>query len=288
MMTTKYDEMEINMNYKYESIDKTIVLVRGGGDLATGVIQKFYRTGFKVVVLETEKPLAIRRTVALCQAVYKGEIKVEDMQACLVSSPKECQKIWKQGKIPILIDPQAKEIDTIKPHILIDAIMAKKNLGTHKKIAPITIALGPGFEAGVDTDVVIETKRGHDLGKLIFKGTAIKDTKVPGELNGKSTERVIHAPCSGIIKHIKKIGDQIKEGEVLFYIGEKEIHSPLSGTLRGLIHEEVYISTGLKCADIDPREVDCYSISDKARALGGAALEAAMMLQKGVATKPSA
>ena len=267
--------------YSLTNISKTIVLVRGGGDLATGVVQKFYRAGFKVVVLETEKPLAIRRTVSLCSAVYEGEYQVEDMHACLVASPKECQKVsraWEQGKIPILVDPKAEQLANLKPQILIDAIMAKKNLGTHKDMAGVTIALGPGFEAGVDVDVVIETKRGHDLGKLYFKGAAFPNTGIPGEIDGKSKERVIHAPCSGIIKHNKEIGSQVKKGEVIFFVGEKEIHSPLSGTLRGLIHEGLSVNKGLKCADIDPRIVDCYSISDKARALGGAALEAAMML----------
>ena len=275
------------MTFKFGEISKTIVAIRGGGDLATGVVQKFHRAGFKVVVLETEKPLAIRRTVSLCSAVYEAEYQVEDMRACLVASPKECENIsttWKQGKIPIIIDPKAQQLKTLKPQILIDAIMAKKNLGTHKGMAPITIALGPGFKAGADADadvdVVIETKRGHDLGKLYFKGTATPNTGIPSEINGKSTERVIHAPCSGIIKHIKKIGSQVKKDEALFYIDHKKIHSPLSGTLRGLIHEEIPITKGLKCADIDPRPVDCYSISDKARALGGAALEAAMILAR--------
>ena len=259
---------------------KTVV-VRGGGDLATGVVQKFYRTGFKVVVLEKEKPLAIRRTVALCQGVYKREHQVEDMKGILVQSLSECTEVWKQGKIPILIDPKGKWIEEMKPDIVVDGIMAKKNLGTHKNMAPITIALGPGFVAGEDVDVVVETKRGHHLGRLYFKGSAIENTGVPGELEGITHERVVYAPCSGKVRHIKDIGDEVKKEEGVFYIDDFKVSSPLDGTVRGLIHEGLMVREGMKCADIDPRKEAkeyCYSISDKARAIGGATLEATLIL----------
>ena len=258
-----------------------IVVIRGGGDLATGVIQKFYRTGFKVVVLEKEKPLAIRRTVALCQGVYDKEHQVEDMTTFLVQSTDECLEVWKQGKIPILIDPEGKWIEEMKPDIVVDGIMAKKNLGTHRNMASITIALGPGFVAGEDVDVVVETKRGHHLGKLYFKGSAIDNTGIPGELEGVVKERVVYAPCSGKVTHIKGIGDEVREGEGIFYIDDFKVISPLDGTLRGLIHEGVMVKEGMKCADIDPRKEAkeyCYSISDKARAIGGATLEATLIL----------
>jgi len=261
--------------------NKTIVAMRGGGDIATGVVQKFYRSGFPVVILETPQPLTIRRTVALSTAVYTGEFQVEDMIACRVDSHKECEEIWEQGRIPILIDPEGEFIKDLKPTILIDGIIAKKNLGTYKNMAPITIALGPGFEAGVDVDIVVETMRGHNLGKLYFEGKAIANTSIPGEVNGKSAERVIYATHSGKVKHIKKIGDWVEEGEGIFYIGECLVPSPIKGTLRGLIHDGLLVKKGLKCGDIDPRPrhtVDCYSISDKARAIGGAALEAAMLM----------
>ena len=269
------------MKLDVKNTNKTIVAIRGGGDIATGVAQKFYRSGFKVVILETSQPLTIRRTVALSSAVYTEEFQVEDMIACRANSHKECEEIWEQGKIPVLIDPEGESIKCLKPTILIDGIIAKRNLGTYKNMAPITIALGPGFEAGVDVDVVVETMRGHNLGKLHFKGRAMENTGIPSEVNGKSVERVIYATHSGKVNHIKKIGDWVEEGEGIFYIGEFLVPSPVNGTLRGLIHEGLLVKEGLKCGDIDPRlqhTVDCYSISDKARAIGGAALEAAMMM----------
>ena len=276
------------MKFYLRNTDKIIVAIRSGGDIATGVVQKFYRSGFPVVILETPQPLTIRRTVALSTAVYTGEFQVEDMTACRVNSYKECEEIWKQGRIPILIDPEGECIKDLKPTILIDGIIAKKNLGTYKNMAPITIALGPGFEAGVDVDIVVETMRGHNLGKLYFKGRAMANTGIPGEMNGKSAERVVYATHSGKVKHIKKIGDWVEEGERIFYIGECLVLSPMSGTLRGLIHEGILVKKGLKCGDIDPRPrhtVDCYSVSDKARAIGGATLEAAMMMLKDLKEK---
>lgn len=262
-------------------IAETIVAVRGGGDLATGVIQKLVHAGFKVVILETAKPLAIRRTVALCTAIFQGEHQVEDLNATLVSTLPECHEVWSNKQIPIMIDEQAELVTELKPTILVDAILAKKNIGTNKNMAPITIALGPGFCAPEDVNVVIETMRGHQLGRLYFQGEAIPNTGIPGEIGGKSSERVIHSPASGKVKHVKKIGDVVKRGEVLFYIDQVAVHSPLDGVLRGLISEKVYCQKGLKCGDVDPRsidQVDCYTISDKARALGGAVLEAVLWL----------
>jgi xanthine dehydrogenase accessory factor len=269
------------MNFSLEDINKIIVVVRGGGDLATGVIQKFYRAGTRVVILEKAEPLAIRQTVALSTAIYRGEFQVEDMVAYKINSAKECEAIWEQRKIPIIVDPKGETLKDLKPTILIDGIVAKKNLGTHKDMAPIIIALGPGFEAGVDVDVVVETMRGHNLGKLYFTGTAISNTGIPGEIEGESKNRVIYAPNSGVVKHIKEIGDWVVEGDEIFYIDDVLVKASIKGVLRGLINEGSSVKKGIKCGDIDPRpyrEVDCYSISDKARAVGGATLEAAMML----------
>ncbi|OJG28416.1 YqeB family selenium-dependent molybdenum hydroxylase system protein [Enterococcus caccae] len=249
--------------------------------MATGVIQKLAHTGFKVVVLETAKPLAIRRTVALCTAVFQGRQQVEDTEAVFVSSVSECEAIWNNNQIPMLIDAEAKLLTELKPTVLVDAILAKKNLGTNKMMAPITIALGPGFSAPKDVDVVVETMRGHHLGRLYFNGGAIPNTGTPGEIGGKSAERVIHSPTSGNVQHIKKIGDVVRKGEVLFYIDQVAIKSPLDGVLRGMISEEVVCQIGLKCGDVDPRsfdKVDCYTISDKARALGGAVLDATLWI----------
>ncbi|WP_207695578.1 YqeB family selenium-dependent molybdenum hydroxylase system protein [Enterococcus sp. DIV0212c] len=262
-------------------ISDTIIAVRGGGDLATGVIQKLVHVGFKVVVLETAQPLAIRRTVALCNAVFQNKQQVEDLEAVLVTSVQECYESWRKNQVPVLIDPNANSLAMLNPLVLVDAILAKKNLGTKKSMAPITIALGPGFSAPTDVDVVIETMRGHYLGRLYFEGGAIPNTGIPGEIGGKSAERVIHSPASGNVKHAKKIGDVVKKGEVLCYVDQMAVHSPLDGVLRGLISDQVNCSEGLKCGDVDPRpaeQVDCFTISDKARALGGAVLEAVFML----------
>ncbi|EGO8663950.1 molybdenum hydroxylase [Enterococcus faecalis] len=257
------------------------MIVRGGGDLATGVIQKLWHVGFKILVLETECPLAIRRTVSVCDAIFQKEQRVEDLVAVRITSLKDCTKCWQQNKLPVFVDQTASAIQQLKPLIVIDAILAKKNLGTHRGMAPITIALGPGFSAPQDVDVVIETMRGHRLGRLYFEGTALPNTGIPGEIGGKSAERVVHAPASGQVIHLKNIGDLVLKGEALFLIDQVPVYSPLTGTLRGLISEKVTCYQGLKCADVDPRpveKVDCLTISDKARALGGAVLEAIFMI----------
>jgi xanthine dehydrogenase accessory factor len=256
-----------------------IIVVRGGGDLATGVVQKFFRAGFPVVILETPAPTAIRRSVALCEAVYDGLARVEDMVCRRVSDIGGLDDCRQQGAIPLLIDPTGESIEQIRPSAVIDAIMAKRNLGTHRGMAPITIALGPGFCAGEDVDIVIETMRGHDLGRLIFKGRAAANTGIPGEIGGKSGQRVIHAPESGTVIHKKQIGDVVESGEVLFTVGATEVRAPFTGLLRGLIREGAAVPKGMKIADVDPRiDVDWRTISDKARCLGGAALEACFYL----------
>jgi len=250
------------------------IVVRGGGDLATGVAQKFFRSGFPVVILETSAPTAIRRSVALCEAVYDGAARVEDMVCRRVSNTDELEGCRQQGTIPLLIDPTGETIKQIQPSAVIDAILAKRNLGTHRGMAPVTIALGPGFCAGEDVDIVIETVRGHDLGRLIFKGSAAPNTGIPGEIGGKSGQRVIHTPASGTVIHKKQIGDMVESGEVLFTVGGTEARAPFTGLLRGLIREGLEVPKGMKAADIDPRtDVDWHTISDKARCLGGSALE---------------
>ena len=251
------------------------IVVRGGGDLATGVIQKFFRAGFPVVILETSVPTAIRRSVALCEAVYDGFAQVEDVFCRRISGPDELESCWQTGIVPLLIDPSGESIRIIRPVAVIDAIIAKRNLGTDRSMADITIALGPGFCAGKDVDVVIETMRGHDLGRLIFDGYAKPNTGIPGDISGKSGERVLHATVPGIVIHKKHIGDLVECGEILFTIGETPVCAPFSGLLRGLIREGINVPQGMKVADIDPRtDVDWRTISDKARCLGGAALEA--------------
>jgi xanthine dehydrogenase accessory factor len=257
------------------------IAVRGGGDLATGVIQKFYRAGFPVIILETSAPTAIRRSVSLCEAVYDGFAQVEDMYCRRVSDTDDLESCWQDGAIPLLVDPSGESIHAIKPAAVIDAIIAKRNLGTNRSMADIIIALGPGFCAGEDADAVIETMRGHDLGRLIFQGSAKPNTGVPGDIGGKDAQRVLHATISGTVIHKKQIGDVAESGEILLTVGGTEIRSPFTGLLRGLIREGMNVPKGMKIADIDPRtNVDWRTISDKARCLGGAVLEAFFYLQK--------
>lgn len=257
------------------------VVIRSGGDIATGVVQKFSRAGFRVAVLELAAPFTIRRTAALSSAVRQGLWTVEDITAQLAASTRQCRSIWGEGRIPVLVDPEMKSLETLRPAILVDAIIAKRNTGVHPGLAPITIALGPGFKAPDDVDCVIETMRGHNLGRLVTCGEAMPNTGVPGDLGGKSRERVVYAPADGIVKHARRLGDRVEKGEVLFTVGGLPVKSHISGMLRGLIAEETVARKGLKCADVDPRrdgQTDCTGISDKARALGGAALEAGLML----------
>ena len=252
-----------------------IVVVRGGGDLATGVVQKFYRAGLRVVILETAAPTAIRRSVALCEAVYDGVSQVEDLVCRMVSEPDDLVRCWEAGELPLLVDPEGETIREIKPAAVIDAIIAKHNTGTRRDMAEITIALGPGFRAGEDVHAVIETMRGHDLGRLILQGCAQPDTGMPGDIEGKSDQRVIHAPAAGIVRPKKQIGEIAEQGEVLLCIDRTEVYAPFTGLLRGMIRDGADVYKGMKIADIDPRtDIDWRTISDKARCLGGAALEA--------------
>lgn len=269
-------------------INNELVIVRGAGDLATGVVYSLYKANFKVIILETQHPSAIRRKVALSEAVYDGKTKVEDIEAVLVKNYEEALNIIANKdykEIPILIDPNCEILNHIKPTFLIDAIIAKKNLGTNKSMAKYTIALGPGFTAGKDCDIVIETMRGHNLGRMYLEGEAIPNTGIPGNIGGKEAERVIHASSDGIIENIKNIGDFVREKEVIAYINNDnkkiEVIAPFEGLLRGIIRYGFKVRNGLKIADIDPRKSEydnCFTISDKARNLGGAVLTAMMYL----------
>ena len=265
-----------------------LVIVRGAGDLATGVVYSLYKAHLKIIILETQYPSSIRRKVSLSEAVYDGESKVEDIEAVLVKSYEEALNIIANKdykKIPILIDPNCDILKNIKPAFLIDAIIAKKNLGTNKSMAKYTIALGPGFTAGKDCDIVIETMRGHNLGRIYLEGEAIPNTGIPGNIGGKEAERVIHANSDGIIENMKNIGDFVKEKEVIAYINNNnekiEVLATFDGLLRGIIKDGFKVHKGLKIADIDPRKSEydnCFTISDKARNLGGSVLTAMMYL----------
>lgn len=263
-------------------IANNTVVIRGAGDLATGVAHRLYRSGFRVLMLEIEKPLVIRRTVAFASAVFEKEYTVEGVKAVKAERKEDIYNIWEKGWIPVLVDPQAKILDFIKPGILVDAILAKKNLGTYRKMAPVTIALGPGFKAGIDVDVVIETKRGHNLGRLIFEGYAEENTGIPGEVMGYARERVLYAPADGAIHNLVDIGEKVKKGQTISYVEGKPVVATIDGVLRGLIMDGMEVTAGLKIGDIDPRGIKeyCFTISDKARALGGSVLEAILLLRQ--------
>jgi xanthine dehydrogenase accessory factor len=258
------------------------IVVRGGGDIATGTIHKLHRSGFKVVVLDIEKPTAIRRSVCFSEAIYEGEFIVEGIKAVRANNINEIKKALAENKIPVVIDPKGNYINIIKPEIIVDAILAKRNLGTNMSMADITIALGPGFQAGKDVNVVIETMRGHNLGRVIFKGEAQKNTGVPGDIMGYTKERVIYSSSDGIIKSVKEIGDLIKQDEIIAYVNNAPIRATMNGILRGLIRDGSKVTQGLKIADIDPRlkeKNNCNTISDKARNIAGGVLEAILYLK---------
>ena len=257
------------------------IIVRGGGDLATGTIHRLWSCGFKVLVLETKMPAAIRRQVSVCEAVYDGEAIVEGMKAIRIFSWEQAEKIIESGEVPVLVDPEGASIDMLHPRVVVDAILAKRNLGTHRKMAPLTIGLGPGFCGGKDVDVVIETKRGHNLGRVIYSGMAAPNTGIPGMVGGYAKERVLHAPVEGTFKGYARIGDIVEAGApVAAVIGNDGTATPLtaafSGIVRGLLRDGYPVTKGFKVADIDPRKeelANCFTISDKARCIAGSVLE---------------
>ena len=258
-----------------------LIIVRGGGDLATGTIYKLKKSGFPVLILETRAPSAIRRNVAFCEAVYQGSQPGEDMTCFLANSLQQAQELLAEGKLAVLVDPLGESIPRLKPLAVVDAILAKKNLGTNRNMAPITIALGPGFTAGRDVDAVIETKRGHNLGRVLWTGSAAPNTGIPGTIGGYSRERVIHCPAEGILRNVKKITDLVSKGETIALVetesGAVPVKATLDGVLRGLIRDGYPVKVGFKMADIDPRAEElgnCFTISDKARCIAGGVLEA--------------
>ena len=255
-----------------------IVGIRGGGDLATGVAWRLHKCGFKVFIMEIPKPMMVRRTVCFGEAVVEGITTVEDVTAVLL---KECSleafgRLWSEKKIPVIVDSTGEAISIIKPKIVVDGILAKKNLGTTRSMADITIGMGPGFTAGEDVDYVIETMRGHYLGKVIDSGRAMADTGIPESVMGYTTERVVRAPEAGPYFSDKKIGDHVEKGECLGRVNSTAVIAEIKGVLRGSIADGTEVPLNMKIADIDPRDDNkyCNLISDKARAIGGGVLEA--------------
>ena len=265
---------------------KILIICRGGGDLATGIVHRLFRAGFPVLVLETDSPAAIRRQVSFSEAVYDGTATVEGVTAERIASADRASvnHVLEEGRVPLLVDPEGSSIPLLKPDIVVDAIM-----GTAKEMAPLVIGVGPGFTAGEDVDLVVESMRGHNLARIFTTGSALPNTGISGNIGGFTKERVLHAETAGYMKNIRQIGDIVEKGEEIARIYEKmtedgtfsgsyvSVEASISGIIRGLIREGYHFQKGFKIADIDPREselANCFTISDKARSIGGSVLEA--------------
>ena len=317
----------MSMNQSNNQIIKKnlLIICRGAGDLATGIIHRLHRAGHRVIALETDYPAAIRRQVSFCEAVYDGSAAVEGVTARLVPALADAESdtetysgindtpaahivsekwdssaieaVLEAGEVPLLIDQLGESIALLKPDVVVDAIIAKKNLGTTIDMAPLVIGVGPGFTAGQDVHLVIESMRGHNLARIITDGMAQPNTGVPGNIAGFTSERVIHAPAAGYIHDVRKIGDIVQKGDEIARIyPDKEsydnalseyvpVNATITGIIRGLIREEYYFRKGFKIADIDPREseiTNCFTISDNARSIAGSVLEAVSAFEHGV------
>jgi xanthine dehydrogenase accessory factor len=270
------NEKNISVSSEKKMLD-LIVLIRGAGEMASGVAHRLHQSHFKVCMLEIEQPLAVRREVSFCEAIYASEKAVEGIQAKFILKPEQISSVWKAGKIPLLVDPDLKRTKHfLKPDVLIDAIMAKNNLGTKIDDAPLVIGLGPGFTAGKDVHLIVETNRGHHLGKVIRNGTAEQDSGTPGDIGGYTVQRVLRTMKKGVFHPHKEIGDKVNKGSVVAVIDDFPAIAEISGIVRGLLHEGVEVKKGMKVGDIDPRGKRelCFTISDKARAIAGGVLEA--------------
>ena len=256
----------------------TLILLKGAGDLGTGVAWRLHKAGFPVIITELAQPRVVRRTVAFASAVYDGAITVEGITARRAASYDDARALLDVGIVPVLIDPEthARESIGVAPQVLTDAVMAKRNTGTRIADAPFVLALGPGFTPGVDCHAVIETQRGHNLGRVLWDRAAESNTGVPGEIGGKGAERVLRAPCEGTLEQRLEIGDWVARGDVIARVANADVLAPLDGILRGLVHDGLVVQAGTKIGDVDPRaqREHCFTIGDKARAVGGSALEA--------------
>lgn len=265
--------MEINSIFA-----ELFILIKGGGDLASGIAYRLKRSGFPLIITELPAPSLVRRTVCYGEAVYRGEITIEGMTARRVETPAEARQLARTEIIPVLVDPEGLAIPQLQPQVVVDAIMAKANTGTTRQDAPLVIALGPGFSAGQDCHAVVETNRGHTLGRVIYQGQAEPDTRTPGPVKGHTADRVLRAPADGYVQGQLNIGDLVKQGQLIATVAGHELRAPFDGILRGLIHPQVWVSRGLKIGDLDPRgQVEhCFTISDKSLAIGGGVLEAVL------------
>jgi xanthine dehydrogenase accessory factor len=251
--------------------------IKGAGEMATGLAWRLHRSNItRIFMMEAPAPLAVRRKVSFCEAVHDGSITVEGVRAVSVPGPEAVPEAWEKKVVPVLVDPSWKAVPALHPHVLIDAIMAKRNLGTQPSDAPLVIGLGPGFEAGPDVHVAVETNRGHNLGRLLFSGSPEPNTGIPGNIGGFTRERVLRAPCPGLLRGRVAIGNLVRAGETVALVDEIPVKARISGMVRGLIRDGTRVTEGMKIGDIDPRGAGaiCDTLSEKARAIGGSVLEA--------------
>ncbi|MDD4169406.1 MAG: selenium-dependent molybdenum cofactor biosynthesis protein YqeB [Desulfotomaculaceae bacterium] len=259
-----------------------LIVIRGAGDVASGTAHRLVRSGFPVVMIELPEPLVVRRTVSFAEAVFRGKCTVEDITAELAVTTGDIHKLLSAGKIPIVANPNQYPLKELRPAAVIDATLAKKNIGTTINDAPIVIGLGPGFTAGVDVHAIVETQRGHNLGKVILQGQAEPNTGIPGEISGYREERVLRAPGSGTFLAVKEIGASVQKGELVATIAHLPLQATIPGVIRGMLHNNLKVTPGMKVGDIDARHMKeyCYTISDKARAIAGGVLEAYLFLRR--------
>lgn len=261
-----------------------LVVIRGAGDIATGIALRLHRAGIHLILTDLPQPTAVRRTVCFSEAIRLGEVQVEDVTARLAHSPQEALELTRQGTVAVLADPEGACIPALKPDGVVDAILAKKNLGTRMDMAPLVIGVGPGFTAGTDCHAAVETKRGHTLGRVLYTGSPIPNTGVPGNIGGYTVERVLRAPADGIFEPKLEIGALVKAGDVAGMVNGQLMLCTIDGCLRGLLQAGVPVHKGMKSGDIDPRckPEHCLTASDKALAVGGGVLEALLHFSHGL------
>ncbi|MDQ4076971.1 MAG: selenium-dependent molybdenum cofactor biosynthesis protein YqeB [Chloroflexota bacterium] len=261
-----------------------LIVIRGAGDLATGVAVRLHRAGFPIVMLELPEPSVVRRTVAFAEAIRKGTVEVEEVVAYHVEDPKEARLLAHKGDVAVMVDPEGQSIPRLRPAVVVDARLAKRNIDTAIDDARFVVGLGPGFTAGKDVHAVVETMRGHDLGRVIWEGGAQPNTGTPGIIKDKAAARVLRAPIAGRVKGHYQIGEVVRRGDTIATIHPSDptsepatVVAPFEGLLRGLIADDVEVPAGMKIGDLDPRpDVDTRKISDKALAVGGGVVEAVL------------
>jgi xanthine dehydrogenase accessory factor len=264
-------------------MQKTFVFIKGAGDLASGIALRLFHAGFALTMTDIAQPTAVRRSVAFSEAVREGMAHIEGVTALLVQSAEEARKVMADGRIALFVDPQGAMARALTPDALVDAIIAKHNTGTRISDAPVVIGVGPGFTAGLDCHAVIETKRGHTLGRVITEGSAIPNTGVPGDIGGYTVERLLRAPATGVFEALAAIGDQVAKGDIVATVSDTPLYAEVGGIVRGLLPSGLLVTKGMKAGDVDPRceKGHCFTVSDKALSVAGGVLEAILRLRAG-------